>query len=243
MNTDNDGVNTESGSLALIRQAIENPNCDPDKLSRMLAFRQELEADDAKRIFNAAMHACQAAMPIVVKDTYNDHTHSKFAKLDNVAKRVKPVYIEHGFSITFSEEPCDRPDWLLIIANVRHISNHSETYKRFAPMDDKGPQGGSAKSKLHGCQSTMTYMQRQLLCSIFGVVVSDTDDDGTGGGGAKFITDDQVDQIEKYLSNLPDEKRQGVLDLCQIDSIDQMPPAYFDGVVKKLKLSIDKQDA
>jgi len=241
MNSKDADVNPQNESMALIKSAIDNPDCQPEKLREMLVFMKDLEAHGAKKEFNTAMHAAQMAMPVVVKDATNSHIGNSYAKLDTVAKAIKPVYTEHGFSVSFGEDVCERPDWILIIATVRHIGNHVETYKRFAPIDDKGARGGDAKTKLHGCQSSMSYMQRNLLCSIFGVTVSDTDDDGNGGG-PDFITEAQADEIEKYLGNLPDETRQTVLELCECESIDQMESRWLITVVNKLKASIGKQD-
>ena len=232
-------VNPQNQSLALIKSALENPDIDADKLQQLLIVKKDWEADEARKEFNSAMHKAQSAMPIVVKDAKNTIIGNSYARLDTVAKAIKPIYNDHGFSVSFSEEPCDRVDWILIVMIVRHIGNHVEKYKRFAPIDDKGPKGGDVKTKLHGCQSTMSYMQRQLLCATFGVTVSDTDDDGNGGEDAtQYITEDQVDEIEKYLGNMDESKRKGVLKLCQCDSISEIESKWYDQVVKRLKLSV-----
>ena len=236
-------VNPKNESLALIRSAIENPECQPEKLREMLVFMQDLEAHGAKKEFNTAMHAAQMAMPIVVKDAVNSHIGNRYATLDTVSKAIKPIYNRHGFSVSFGEEVCARDGFILVIATVRHIGNHIETYKRFAPIDNLGPKGSPVKTMLHGCQSSMSYMQRQLLCSIFGVTVSDTDDDGNGPDPEpEFITQDQADEIEKYLGNLPDKKRQSVLNFAQCETIESMSAQWYPKVIDNLKASIKKSD-
>jgi len=244
-----DGVNTESTALStqlttldIVKEAINNPECQPEKLREMLLFAQELEADHAKKVFNSAMHAAQLEMPIVIKDATNSSIGNTYAKLDTVSKIIKPVYTRHGFSVTFSEDVCDREGFLLILAHVRHIGNHSETYKRFAPIDDKGPKGGDVKTKLHGCQSSMSYMQRQHLCSIFAVTVSDTDDDGNGGTDEpELITQDQVDEINKYLDNIndPDTKAR-MLKMCGVETVEEIGANWYNTVINKLKAGLDK---
>ena len=151
-------VNPKNESLALIRSALENPDIDADKLQQLLIVKKDWEADEARKEFNSAMHAAQSDMPVIVKDAKNNHTNSMYARLETVAKGIKGVYTGHGFSVSFSEELCDRPDWILIIMIVRHKGNHVETYKRFAPIDDTGSGGKKTKTKLHGCQSTMSNM-------------------------------------------------------------------------------------
>ena len=242
VNTESTELSTQLTTLDIVKEAINNPECQPEKLREMLKFAQELEADHAKKAFNSAMHGAQAAMPVVIKNAYSEHTRSKYAKLDNVAKLIKPVYTDHGFSITFSEDVCDRPEYILILAQVRHVGNHVETYKRFAPIDDKGPKGSAVKTKLHGCQSSMSYMQRQLLCSIFGVVVSETDDDGNGGGEQQgLITQDQVDEINKYLDNIDDEDTKArMLKMCGVETVEEIGANWYDVVIKKLKAGLKK---
>ena len=243
MNKDTQVVKPESDTLALIHQAMSDPNVNPDKLREMLVFVQELEADKALKAFNQAMHAAQTEMPVVIKDATNAGAgNSRYARLETVAKAVKPVYMKHGFSISFGEDACDREDYILIIATVRHIGNHIETYKRFGPIDDKGPKGSSVKTKLHGCQSTMSYMQRNLLCSIFGVTVADTDNDGNTNDSPTAITEKQADEIERYIGNLPEGQRAKILKFAKCESVEQIESSKFALIIQTLKDKLEKQE-
>ena len=86
-------------------------------------------------------------------------------------------------------------------------------------------------------------MQRHLLCATFGVTVADHDDDGNGPDPEpEFITQDQADEIEKHLGNLPDKKRQSVLNFAQCETIESMGAKFYAKVVSKLKASIKKSD-
>ena len=242
MNNESEGVNPQSQSLSLIQRALSDPNVNPDKLQQMLVVKKEWEADEARKEFNTAMHAAQSEMPTVIKDAQNVHTRSNYARLETVAKAIKPVYMRHGFSISFGEDVCDREDYILIIATVRHIGNHIETYKRFGPIDDKGPKGSSVKTKLHGCQSTMSYMQRNLLCSIFGVTVADTDNDGNTGDSPTAITKKQADEIETYIGNLPEGERAKILKFAKCESVEQIESSKFALIVQTLKDKLEKQN-
>ena len=85
----------------------------------------------------------------------------------------------------------------------------------------------------------MSYMQRHLLCATFGVIVADHDDDGNGKDPEpEFITQDQADEIEKYLGNLPEKTRKSVLDLCKCGTIEAMDSRWYTKVTNKLKASI-----
>lgn len=241
MNSKNADVNPQN-SLSLIEQALINPDIQPEKLQQLLVVKKDWEADEALKAFNTAMHGAQTDMPVIVKDAENKHTCSKYARLETVAKGIKKVYTAHGFSVSFSEEVCDREGWIQIIMIVRHVGNHVETYKRFAPIDDTGSGGAKTKTKLHGCQSTMSYMQRHLLCATFGVTVADDDNDGnTDDVPPEFITQDQADEIEKYLGNLPAAIRKSVLELCKCETIESIESRWHKTVLGKLKASINQE--
>jgi len=243
MENKNEDVNPQSESLALLKQALSDPKVDADKLGQLLDVQERWEANEALKLFNKAMHAAQCDMPVVVKDAANKLIGNRYARLETVAKAIKPIYMKHGFSLSFSEEPCDRPDYLIIVGTVRHIGNHVEKYRRYAPIDDKGPKGGDVKTKLHGCQSTVSYIQRNLLCSIFGVTVADDDNDGNKEPDPpKTISENQVDQIETYIGNLPKGTREKILELVKVESISQITEAWFGVVIAKLKASLKKQE-
>ena len=242
MSNESEDVNPQSESLSLIKQAMSDPSVNPEKLQQLLVIKKEWEADEAQKEFNQAMHLAQSEMPVVVRDAKNTHTKSRYVRLETVAKAIKPVYIKHGFSISFGEEPCDRPDYILIIATVGHIGNHIKTFRRFGPIDDKGPQGADVKTKLHGCQSTMSYMQRNLLCSIFGVTVADDDNDGNTDAPPNVITVEQAEEIETYIENLEAGTREKILAYAKCESVQHITTAKYPIVIKTLKDKLKKQE-
>lgn len=217
-----------NSAVSIIQQAIAS-GADPAYLRELLAVRREWEADEARKAYSAAMAACQREMPSTVKtDGRNSHTGSNYAKHDTVTRAIKPIYIKHGLSVSFGEEPCDREGFILIVATVRHEAGHAEIYRRFAPIDNLGPKGNAVKSMLHGCQSSMSYMQRKLLESIFGIAESDDDDDGLAAG-TQYVTKEQADELVAILATLAD--RDGalaaMLEYAECDSVNDIPADKF----------------
>jgi hypothetical protein len=212
---------------------------DVEKTERLFALYEREQDRRASREFAESMTACQEQMPHVIKtNARNSHTGSNYAKQDAVVKALKPVYMQHGFTVSFGEEPCDREGFLVIVATVRHRAGHTETYRRFAPIDNLGPKGNAVKSILHGCQSSMSYMQRKLLESIFGIAESDDDDDGNGT--VAKITREQADEIVAMLQQLPDwEKvRAGVIEWRAVDSLLDLPLADLELVRHEIRRKI-----
>ena len=218
-----------NSAVSIIQQAIATGS-DPAYLRELLQVRREWEADEARKLYAQAMADCHRDMPNTIKtDGRNSHTGSNYAKHDTVTRAIKPIYIKHGFSVSFGEEPCDREGFILVLARVRHEGGHEETFRRFAPIDNLGPKGNAVKSILHGCQSSMSYMQRKLLESIFGIAESDDDDDGLAAGTA-YVTKEQADELVAILDTLKDREKalSDLLEYGQCDSVSDLPAAKFN---------------
>lgn len=217
-----------NSAVSIIQQAIQT-GADPAYLKELLAVRREWEADEARKAYAQAMAACHREMPNTIRtDSRNSHTGSNYAKHDTVTRAIKPIYIKHGFSVSFGEEPCDREGFILVVATVRHQDGHAEIYRRFAPIDNLGPKGNAVKSILHGCQSSMSYMQRKLLESIFGIAESDDDDDGLAAG-TQYVTKEQADELLALLDTLKDRESAlaAMLEFGECDSVSDLPAAKF----------------
>ncbi|HFQ8053077.1 TPA: single-stranded DNA-binding protein, partial [Pseudomonas putida] len=53
----------DSSILAVISRAATDPTCDIDKLERLMAMHERMQARDAEAEFNAAMAAMQSDIP------------------------------------------------------------------------------------------------------------------------------------------------------------------------------------
>lgn len=220
--------------MMMLHRMIEAGH-DPDKLERMIDLAERYEANVAKKEYAEAMSRAQNAMPRVVKDKENSHTRSRYASLENVQVRIKPVYMAEGFTVSFSEVEPMREGNIRLRALVRHISGHSEEFFREAPVDSKGPKGNNVKSELHGSQSTVSYLSRNMLLEIFGVTVADRDDDGNAGSGVECIGEKDAIRLTEWLESVGGNVDQ----FCRyygIDSIDDLPKsrlAHAEASIKR----------
>jgi hypothetical protein len=202
---------TKEPDLPMVR--VDNPfplldkmierGTDPVALGQMMALAERWKEARAKEEFAVAMRACQEAMPVVVKDAKNLHTKSRYARLEEVNRVVKPCYTAHGFSISFGEADCPVEGHVRIIANVRHAGGCTEQYRIDMPMDGKGSQGSaSAMNAPQAKVSTTTYGQRRLECMIFNVTVADEDTDGNVASEGELLTSAQIETINQLISEL-----------------------------------------
>lgn len=231
--TDNELATAEPTPMAAIDLAIADKSIEPSKLRELLDIQERWFANQARTAFNVALVDAQSEMPVVIFDRRNQHTNSQYASFENVQQSCKKTWIAHGFSIIFSEDPPPRDDWIRVIAEVRHIDGHVEHYQRDAPMDTKGPKGGDTKTGLQGCQSTVSYLSRNLTCSIFGITVAGQDNDG-GEPPVETVTENQAITIEEGCEALSADMPK-MLRHYGISKIADLPASKFDDVMGVLK--------
>jgi hypothetical protein len=214
---------------------LQRGGADPETLGKYMDLQERWEANKSRQAFAEAMTKAQAEMPTVVKDRENTHTRSLYASLETVQRAIKPVYLRNGFTITFSEGEPPRDGWVRVLAQVRHIGGHVETFHRDGPMDNLGPQGKPTKSELHGVASSVTYLTRHLLCGIFGVTVANEDNDG--GGVEPTITEEQAIKLGEMFEGFenPDEERSRFLSHFKYDDFRSVPAGRYESAVSAVK--------
>lgn len=224
---------TEQNPMRALMAMVERGG-DPDTIGKFMDLAERWEANRAKRAFAEAMTAVQTEMPIVVKDRLNSSTNSRFAAIETIQAAARQVWLKHGFSVTFSDGESSKPDWIRVTAVVRHDGGHSETFYRDGPMDNVGMKGAPTKTALHGVQSTATYLQRRLTCSIFGIVVADEDLDGNAANVETIAEEDAI-KITEMLEALGGDNYRRFLEWVGVDEIRQIPASRAVEVIGKLK--------
>lgn len=174
-----------------------NRDTNPEMFDRLVAWQERERASQSEEEYNAAMNAAQTEIHPVVRTTENTQTRSFYAKLEAVDAAIRPIYLKHGFNVSYNTVPP------LVAGNVRvecevARGRHSKKYYREAPADTLGPKGTSVKTALHGGGSTETFLKRYAVCGAFNVVFANQDDDGNFGG-TKFIDAAQCREIEGLL--------------------------------------------
>src|ERR1700761_8151430 len=92
----------KSPVAAMILEAARDPQVDAAKLTALWELAKSIEARDAENAFNRSMMAAQAEMKPILKDSENEQTHSKYAKLEKIDRAIRPIYTKHGFALSFN---------------------------------------------------------------------------------------------------------------------------------------------
>jgi len=183
-------VHTPSTVLALIERVTLDPCAGVEKLDRLAAIYERLEAKEAELAFNAAKGRILkklAGIKIVknrpvLSESDNGKPQKgiveafKYAPLEEIDKHLRPLLAEEEMDLSYSAEPCEGGG-ILVRGRLKHLpSGHYEDSFMPAPLDTTG-----GKSNVQAVGSTNSFLRRYVACNIFNIVVVGDDDDGNGG--------------------------------------------------------------
>jgi hypothetical protein len=170
----------------LLRLALSN-NAAIDVIERLAALQERALDREAERQFNEAMEAAQNEISNVVPDAKNTETGGKYATFLALNRALRPVYLKHGFSLTFTGAESAKPDEVLIVCDCSHKGGWTKKYMLPMPCDGKGAKGGGVMSKSHATLAATSYGRSGLLKMIFNVAIGEDDPVATNGELAEQI--------------------------------------------------------
>ncbi len=226
----------EGSLLNFVALAVRDSSVDVAKLEALLRMQREIKADWASVEYNKAMNAAQAEVQPVARTAENTQTHSFYAKLEHVDAALRPIYLRHGFSLSYNTVAP------LVAGNIRvecrcaHIAGHSELFYREAPADTLGPKGTAVKTILHGGGSTETYLKRYLSCGIFNIVFQNQDDDGVRGG-QRFIDGESVRTLDGLIRETKSDFRR----FCELFGVHGLPEIEVKDYPGAVNALLDKK--
>jgi len=171
----------DGGMHSLIERMARDPAVNIDKLERLIAMQDRMDATRARVAFDNAMADAQEEMKAIRADLFNKQTQSDYASYAALDKATRPIYARHGFSLSFDTEPAPE-SCVRIVCTVAHRGGHRERRQIDMPADGKGAKGGDVMTRTHATGAAASYGQRYLLKLIFNLAVGDVDDDGNGAG-------------------------------------------------------------
>ena len=187
---------TPDNPLARLLDAIAS-GTDPDIVGKMMDLADRWKAQQAAAEFAAAMNACQDSMPCVVKDATNGGTQSRYATLENLMTVIKPVYLRHGFSLSYGTADSPTAGCTRVTCEVSHSGGCSKTFN----LDMPGDSTNKAKSNIQAMGSTVSYGRRYLALMIFNVTVANEDIDGNAADCLDVITEAEVLEVEDLIND------------------------------------------
>lgn len=224
--------------LSMIERMARDPSVDPDRIERFMVMAREARAEQARVAFNAAMSACQAELPRVLRDARNTHSGAAYARLESIAKATAPIIARHGFSLSFGTEPSPIQGNLRVACTCAHEAGHERAYHLDLPPDTAGAQGKANKTPIQGIGSTITYARRYLVLQVFNIALTndphDTDGAPDGGEDDGAISDEQYEKLRALIAE-HGIKIDQFIRFFRIESVPDLPAARFDEAVRMIK--------
>lgn len=170
------------GLLAVIERASRDPSVDIEKLERLFALKERMDARDAKQSFIEGKIAMRAQLPeITMKGLIRIPDKNKpghflqetpFARFEDIHEAIMPVLTAHGFDLSFRNGLA--PDGKVRVTTIlSHRDGHEESTDFDLPHD-----GSGSKNAVQAVGSSTSYGKRYGVLSILNIKVAGEDDDG-----------------------------------------------------------------
>ena len=216
----------------LLSLAIKE-GADIEQLEKLMELQERYEANEARKVYVAAMAAFKANPPKIEKDAHVNFTHSKgttdyrHATLGNVTEKINAALSEHGLSSAWETNQDEKG--ISVTCKITHIMGHFESTTLRAAADISG-----GKNAIQAIGSTVTYLQRYTLKSLCGLAESAFDDDGAGSE-AEYIDDEQMATINEFIEVIGGDCLKNFIKYMGVDNLGKILAKDYKKAITALK--------
>jgi hypothetical protein len=222
---------TGTNSNAVILTAMQN-NYTPELIEKMLALQERNDANEARKLYVAAMAAFKANPPEIEKDKTVEYdvgsstTKYSHASLANAAEKINKALSAHQLSASWKTTQ-DNGN-ITVTCSITHAAGHSESTGLTA-----GPDKTGSKNSIQAIGSTISYLQRYTLLALTGLAAHDMDDDARSAEPPELISDDQVIEINDLLTET-NSNLKVFLKVAKANSVPEISQSTYPMLIKKL---------
>lgn len=222
--------------LGMIERIMVDPLASVERANQAFDFYLKVQADQARRAFEAAMADARAEIKPIAKNRLVSHaTKSGDTKsyrhedLAEIQRSIDPILAKHGLSYRFrTSGEINQP--VRVTCIVSHRLGYSEENTLEAGRDDSGN-----KNSLQAMGSTITYLERYTLKAAVGLAASN-DDDGKASEAADDgpISEEQLAELIALADELGADKAK----FCKFAKVESFADIYkskFDKAKAALK--------
>lgn len=161
-------VETAIGLLPMIERAARDPNVDVDKMERLMAMMERVEARNAEAAFATDLAEMQDALPSI-GERGNAAGRYTYALWEDINAAIKPVLKRYGFAISFRT---DFTDGIAVTGVLSHKSGHKIETTIKLPSDASGN-----KNAVQAVASSVSYGKRYTASALLNLTSHGEDDD------------------------------------------------------------------
>lgn len=230
-------ISNETNIMAVISRAAADPACDIDKLERLMAMHERMQARDAEAEFNAAMAAMQSDIPSIAERgaiVVNGQKRSDYATFEDINDVIKPIMQQHGFAITFKVE--NVASGLSVTGILMHRAGHRESTAMLLPLDTSG-----SKNAVQAVGSSTSYGKRYVMSALLNLTTRGEDDDGHAAVPTANVTAVQASAITALLARCSEKTRDWFVG--EYGTVECVPKARHDILTAQLNKAIKAAEA
>lgn len=229
-----------SALISMIERAARDPAVDLDKMERLYAMKERMDATMAKAAYISALAEMQPNLPIIDKrgrierkskdnnGSMKEARATKYALWEDVVEAITPILSAHGFSLSFRIKQDARVE---VTAVLGHRAGHCEETSMSLPIDESG-----AKNNLQGWGSSVSYGKRYTAFALLNIIARGEDDDGNAAGDTSASTPVTEQDIKEFKQALKDNggSEAAVCQLYCVDNLSDLTRKQFDEAVRRL---------
>lgn len=230
-------ISNDTNIMAVISRAAADPACDIDKLERLMAMHERMQARDAQAEFNAAMAAMQSDIPSIAERgaiVVNGQKRSDYATFEDINDVIKPIMQTHGFAITFKVE--NVAAGLSVTGILMHRAGHREETTMLLPLDTSG-----SKNAVQAVGSSTSYGKRYVMSALLNLTTRGEDDDGHAAVPTANVTSVQAAGITALLGRCTEKTREWFIG--EYGSVECVPKGRHDILIAQLNKAIIAAEA
>lgn len=187
----------------LVAQIAQSDSMTTEKvevIERLVALMERREAQQRKERFQEALRLCQMEMPRVEKNGLVATAAGKriysYAKLEDLDACIRPIYQEHGFTVSFDAPMAADGGKIRNVARFT-CAGHTEAVEITAAPSNRatGQMGLTDAQKV---KQTITECRRHLLEMFFSIITVGADETPED----ELITEQQVMDINTELTDI-----------------------------------------
>ena len=242
-------ISTQAVSLTpmhMMQRALEAGNL--ELVERMMTLQERWEATQSRKAFEAAMAACRAELPVIIKTNEGANGAYLYEDLPAIARQIDPVLARHGLSYRFRTESGEKR--LTVICIISHAAGHCEENS----LSTVVAPSSRMMSDIQSIGAAQTYLQRYTLKAALGLAAGkDTDaapvippeqSEDTG----ELISAEQVQTMLAALKvrEMPKERlfnfiRASSRGRIQVEEVDAIPASIFQLCLDKVRSAGEPQ--
>lgn len=224
--------------LSICLEAASNKRTSPEKVKAYLDMARAEEDRILEREFDNLMMDARSEMPVIIKDAWNPHTKSHYAKLEKVSQQIDGIARKHGFNHTYGMADSPVDNHYRIILDLINRNGFKRRYYMDIGSDAKGAKGGGTKSEAQGTGSSVAYARRYLKTMAWDLVIAEQDRDGGPVEAGESIGSDEMQELTALIKATNTK----IDDFCNhynIEGLSDLPKAKFKNAIALLKRKKD----